>query len=637
VCFVPDAPWRPPGLDSLPDWGQAKRVGIDTETRDPLLTELGPGVRRGGYICGFSFALEDGPRFYLPVRHEGGDNLPVEGVLRYLRDQAARYPGVVVGANMGYDLDYMAQEGIEFKSAQRFRDVQIADPLIDELQTSYSLQAISERHGFVGKDEGVLRDAAAAYNLDPKKDMWRLPARFVGAYGEEDASLPLAILRKQERVIDDEGLWDIYNLESDLVWPLVKVRRRGIRVSLERLEQIERWTLEQEAEAFRLVRERTGCRLTAGDVWVAEAMAAPLRAIGVVFKPGLKVSVTKELLEGLKDPVADALLKARKVNKLRTTFAASVRRHLTGGKIHCTLNQLRKTKDGGEDGEDSEESGARYGRLSCSDPNMQQQPARDEFAKMWRSIYLPEEGEEWASSDYSQQEPRWLTHYAELCKMRGAAAAAERYRRDPSTDNHDMMTRLVHGAAVDSMDKATYKRERTYCKQIFLGLCYGMGGAKLSRKISLPTKWVRSRDGKRSYEVAGDEAQLVLDKFDAGAPYVRQLAGYAEQVASEKGYITTVLGRRCRFPPLEGGGWDWCHKALNRLIQGTSADQTKKAMVEADRAGLYITLQVHDEIAQSIARHEQARMLEQIMFECVPSNVPAKIDTEIGESWGGSM
>lgn len=641
-AFTPESNWIPPDLNSLPSWAEAKRVGIDTETRDEHLKALGPGVRRGAYICGFSFAIEDGERpYYLPIRHAGGGNLDPDQVLRYMRDQAKYFRGQLVGANMGYDLDHMAKDDIHFREVEYFRDIQIADPLINELHTSYSMAKIAERWGEPGKDEALLRDAAYAYHLDAKSEMWKLHSKYVGPYGEQDAVLPLRLLRRQERVIEEQNLWEIYNLESQVLPVLVKMRRRGVRIDLDKLSEVERWSLAEELGEYERVRQATGIRLSPADIWRAEALAAPLRHIGIVFKPGVKVSIDKVILGGIDHPVAAAILRARKLNKLRTTFAKSMRTYMTNGRIHCTFNQLRKTKDG-EEGEDSEDGGGRYGRLSCSDPNLQQQPARDEFAKMWRSIYIPEDGELWASADYSQQEPRWLTHYAELCGLSGAHEAAQKYRDDPTTDNHDMMTRIIHGAAVDEWEKAVYKKHRTFCKQIFLGKCYGMGGPKLCRNLGLPTKiaphWDREKAAQGiKVEVAGDEGQAIIDKFDRGAPYVKGLARKCEARAKELGYIITVLGRRCRFPEKEGGGWDWTHKALNRLIQGSSADQTKRAMVEADRAGIALLLQVHDELDLSVPAESEAQRLADIMRTCVPSNVPAKVDVEIGESWGGSM
>lgn len=642
--------WRPPRLDSLPSWDGAKRIAVDCETRDPELTTLGIGAGRrpNSYITGISFAIEDGPAAYLPIRHEGGDNLPADSVLGYLRQNAKHFTGDLAGAHLSYDLDFLAGEGVVFPRLRFTRDIQIADPLINELHNSYSMQAIAKRWGFEGKDETTLRAAANDYKIDPKKDMWRLPARYVGAYAEEDARLPLRILRRQEQEIEDQDLWEIYNLESRLLPVLVKMRRRGVRVNLDRLEQIEYWSIEEEVKELAKIRAATGVHIGVGEVLNKEIIAPALKAIGLEFKLTKTgdLQIDKALLTGASHPVADALQRARKVNKLRTTFAQSVRNHLTSdGRIHCTFNQLRRQKDGDKDGT----VGAAYGRLSCEHPNLQQQPARDEFAKMWRAIYEPEEGEEWASNDYSQQEPRMTVHYASVSRdligqwaWEKAIEARDKYRNDPTTDNHQMMA-----------DMANIPRKPA--KDIFLGLCYGMGGAKLCRSLGKPTimavRGPRGRlfdatspegkrlaeAGARRFEAAGPEGQAILDQFDSKVPFVRRLAAAAEKRAKAVGYVVTLGGRRCRFPTDPNGNYDWTHKALNRLIQGSSADQTKTAMVELDAAGYDMIIQVHDEIPISISSPAQAYAAAEIMSNCLPLELPSKVDVEIGKSWGHSM
>lgn len=616
--FAPAAAWVPPTLASLPSWREAKRVAIDCETCDPHLKELGPGVRRGGRIVGVSFAVEDGPAVYLPFGHAGGDNLPAEHVLEYLRDQADCFAGDLVGANLSYDLDYLEQAGVRFRP--RFcRDVQVAEPLLDELQDGYSLQAIAERHGLPGKAEDQLRAAAEAYGVDAKAGLWRLPARHVGAYAEQDARLPLQLLRRQERLLEEQNLWGVYDLESRLLPVLVKLRRRGVRVDFDRLEQVETWSLQEEEKALAEVHRLTGARVAVGEVWKAEALARVLSRLGVqvpLTPQTKKPSVTRALLASVDHDAARMLLRARKVNKVRTTFAASVRMHAVGDRVHPTFNQLRSTKD-----RESEDSGARYGRLSSSDPNLQQQPARDpELGPMWRSVYVPDEGYPWACLDYSQQEPRWLVDYAERSRCTGAAATAQRYRSSPKTDSHQMMAEIAH-------------IQRKQAKEIFLGLCYGMGPGKLCRKLNLPTTWAHSARLNKMVEVAGPEGAALLRVFDAAVPFVRELADRCEAQAKRRGYILTVLGRRCRFPRAADGQFDWCHKALNRLIQGSSGDQTKKAMVDADAAGIYQQLQVHDEIDASLGP-EDAQRLAAVMREAVPCRVPMVVDVELGRSWG---
>lgn len=621
--WAPDSGWKPPKISDLPsDWNAFRRVAIDTETYDPNLKTTGPSIRTGGRVVGFSLAFEDGPSFYLPIRHNGGGNMEEREVLKYLRIQSANYKGTIVGANLSYDLDWLLEEGLCFDNVKWFRDIQIADPLIYELHMSYSLDNIAKRYGIPGKDENLLREAAKAYGVDPKAGMYQLHSKYVGMYATQDAVLPLKILNQQERLIENEGLWDIYNLESKVLPVLVKLRRRGVRIDTNKLEYIENWSLKEEAKALDEVHRLCGIRVAVGDVWKAEVMAQPLRSIGVEVELTSKgkPSIRADILDNIDHPVATALLRARKVNKLRTTFGGSIRQHMVQGRIHCTFNQLPRDTGSG-DGEDVK--GARYGRLSCENPNLQQQPSRDEFASMWRSIYLPEHGKLWAANDYSQQEPRMLVHFAELLKLPRAAEAAEKYRTDPNTDNHQMMADMA-GIA------------RKPAKELFLGKCYGMGGPKLCGKLNLPTKVITNRHGK-NIVVAGDEGQKIINRFDEQLPFVNLLAKSCEAVAAQRGYIKTLLGRHCHFPKDDNGNYDWCHKALNRLIQGSSADQTKKAMVEADAAGFDIIIQVHDEIAFSVENKEEGEAAAEIMRTCVPLNIPSKVDVEIGPSWGESM
>lgn len=638
--FKPDTEWRPPELSSLPNWKDAKRVAVDCETCDPYLKKLGTSVRRGGYIAGVSFAIEDGPSFYLPMRHKGGDNLPVEGVRSYLREQAANFTGIIVGANLPYDLQYLRAEGIEFPSVEYFRDIQLADPLIYELHNSFSLDAIAKRHGLPGKDESVLQQAAKEYGVDPKGGMHLLPARFVGRYAEVDVEQPLQTLRRQEKLIDELDIWDVYNLESQCLPVLVKMTERGVRIDMDHLRKVEEWSIEQEKEALAIVKRDTGYDIGLGNVYSAKAVAPALQAIGVKLHKTAKglPNIDKVVLGSVEHPVAKAIAHARKVNKLRTTFAASIRTHEVNGRIHCTYNQIARETENGD------QKGARYGRLSATNPNLQQQPSRDEFANLWRKIYIPEEGCIFYSNDYSQQEPRWTTHFAAVMDLPKAREAAQAYHDNPKIDNHQFMADLTG-------------LPRKFAKNIYLGLCYGEGGAKLCRDLGLPTRWaLRLKQERRivyfetreealrarseagdgfMWETAGEEGQKVIDTFDERAPFIRKLAKAATNKASRVGFVRTHGGRILHFPQRDDGTYDWAHKALNRVIQGSSADQTKKALIECDRAGHFIQLQVHDEIDGSAENVRKAQEVAEIMRYCVPdTKVPFRVDVEVGPSWG---
>ena len=640
--FPPESTWRAPRMSELPsDWNVTPRIGLDAETYDPYLKKLGPSVRRGGFVAGISFALSEARGYYLPLRHLGGDNVEDPDKARaYVRDQAANFRGEVVGANLQYDLDYFSEMGIEFPHAT-FRDVTVAEPLLDELQFTYGLDAILGRHGMDKKEEEVLRRAASEFRIDPKADLWKLPARYVGVYAEADAVRPLQLLARQEVELEKQGLIEVWNLESAVLPALVRMRRRGVAVDFDRLDRIERFSRAEEMKVWSEVQRLTGVSIAVGDAMKPEGLARALAQEGIVVPTTAKgkPSVTKELLESIDSPLGKLMRRGRQMSQLRTTFVSSIRTHAVAGRIHCTFNQMRKSSDD----EKGDDEGARYGRLSCSDPNLQQQPARDpEIGPMWRSIYRADEGCVWGQLDYSQQEPRWAIHFGVAsgperigwAGYRSACEARDRYRDDPSTDAHTLFTSMIHGDHVYQLDKYELKKLRDPAKNIFLGICYGMGGPKLCRQIGLPTKVIAHWKTGRRIEVAGDEGQALLDRVNERVPYVKKTAEAVEKVAKERGYVRTVLGRRCRFPLDDQGNPDWTFKAFNRVIQGSSADQTKAALVALDREGFNIQLQVHDEFDGSFVSEAEARRAADIMEHCIPCHVPSKVDVGVGPSWG---
>lgn len=664
--FEPKSDWTPTPVSALPSWAGAKRIAIDCETKDPLLRTMGPGTMRGdSYTTGWGFAIEGGPKHYLPIRHEAGGNLPIEEVMNYLRAQIKNFTGEFVGANLQYDVDYGYNDGFEWNKQAKFRDVQIADPLIYELHMSYSLKSIGERVGVQGKDDTMLNEAARAAGLDPKKGMWRLHSKFVGQYAENDVASPLLIYEKQRKILDQKDLWKVFDLETRVLPVLVRMTRRGVRIDQDKLAQIEEWTIREEHEQVRIIKHITGVDVGFGNFMAANAVAPALEAVGAnIGKTSTGApQIDRFLLGAIESPVADAILRARKVNKLRTTFAESIKRYMVNGKIHGRYHQIAREDDAGD------QKGVRYGRLSAVHPNLQQQPSPDrdpEIAGEWRKIFIPEPGALWGVNDYSQQEPRWTTHFAAVLDLPKAREAARRYREDPATDNHEMMTRLIHGdAKVNAWianEPKTFKVYRGYSKNVYLGVCYGEGGAKLSHDLGLPTRWAHywgyGRDRSVRYfdtrheamesrmemgqgyfkEAAGEQAQEIMDQFDREAPFIRGLADKASERADQRGYVITVMGRKLNFEMKDNGAYDYTHKALNRIIQGSSGDQTKLAICEIDEAGHYLQLQVHDETDGSYGSVEEAKEVGRIMSDCIKQfcdpQVPFKVDTEVGDSWG---
>ena len=504
TMFPPETNWKLPRMEELPDWNNFARVGFDLETKDPSLGNgLGPGVRRDGHIVGYCLYFEDFRSFYLPVRHASGTNLPLETVTRYIRDNVRRFEGAIVGSNLNYDLDYICQElGSElgdkvFPKVKAFLDTQVAEPLIDENQYKFGLDALALRYELPQKKESLLKDAAYEFGshrgrtgkgkripLNAKADLHKLPPEYVGPYGEWDPELSCRVMRKQESIIEENDLWQIFRLESRCLPALVAMTRRGVRIDFDRMQEIEEWILEQERTALATVKDQTGISLSADDLALPNAVAKPLQYIGATLRTNAKnqqYNIDASVLRSLKHPVADAILTAKKVNKVRRDFITGIRQHAIGDRLHCSFNQLKGERKGQGGGL----QGAGTGRLSSSHVNIQQQPSakdtdpetmriEDHLSLMWRQVYIPEEGGEWACLDYSQQEPRILHHYAEVCGCPGARAAAQKYRDNPNNDNHQMFA-----------DMCGLKRK--IAKIVYLGKCYRMGGAKFARSLGLPT------------------------------------------------------------------------------------------------------------------------------------------------------
>jgi DNA polymerase I-like protein with 3'-5' exonuclease and polymerase domains len=639
--WSPEITWRPTPVSQMPAWTDAKRICVDVECRDDDLYDLGPGVRRGGYVCGIAFAIEDGPAHYLPIRHEGGGNLPEQQVWSYLHDQARDFDGEVVFNSAPYDLDYLWENKVEFKRAKAHRDVQVAEPLLDELQKTYGLDAICARRGLVGKDEAVLREHAKAWGVNAKKSLWRLHSGAVGAYAIGDVRAPLPLLRMQEKEIDEQNLRETYDLESAVTPALVRMTRRGMRIDLDELDRVEVWAKERLQSYIDQIYQLTNVRI--GSISNAEEVARALRARGLDVMtrtrkgtgPGtgkaakIEASVTKIWLQQQTDEVAKAVVSGREFVKLLGTYVNGFRKHLVGDRINPTFKQLVGASDE-DSGEDEDAEGARFGRCSAKHPNVQAQMKRSkEILKRWRKVIIPDEGKRWFKADLGQQEPRITVHYAELVRLPGATQAGNAFRDDPCFDPYQLMVELCK-----TPKDTDLKQLRDDLKEIYLGRCYGMGGGKLAKKLKLPTIWKTDDRNGRTYEAAGPEAQSKIDRFDRGVSYVKALSRLCTKSAKLKKHIVALGNRRVRFELDENGAIRDEHKALNKLIQGSAAHQTKTALVRLDAEGFPLQLTVHDEFGYSGVDENEARRMGEITCDAVVIRVPFRCDIEAGPNYG---
>lgn len=598
--FTPISDWRPP--TEFPRFRDAKRIAIDVETCDPTLESLGPGVRRGAYIAGIALAIDGGPSYYFPIRHlDSIDNLELNSVINWFEEEARYFRGEVCGANLLYDLDFLAEELITFPRASAFLDVQIAEALLDEHQKRRALGNLAQKYLGLDKQETLLNEASSAYGFDPKGELWKLPARYVGRYAEADVELPLAILKKQEVLLKDEELLGIWKLECDVLPVMLKMIRYGVRIDEERLEACHRYFNAEEEKAYVGIQELTGVDLR-GQIAASRAVADVLRRRGIVLPVTEKSNAPmtrSAVLESFDDEVCRLVLRARKFSKADGTFYRGVKDRLVRGRLHSNFRQVV-----------SEDGGTVSGRLASSQPNIQNQPVRDkEIGRMWRSIYVPEPGNLWLRADYKAQEPRLFLHYSVLTGCTGAKALARRWRENPDLDPYAMIC--------DALPKDDVKI-------VFLGRSYGMGDEKLRRTVAAS---LAKRNITKGVE---EQVSAILYQFNTAAPYVPELTRKVTDKATQAGFIRTILGRKCRFP-----GGEFVHKATNRLIQGSAADQTKQAMVNLDRAGWIPHMAIHDELGFSVP-NENIGQIKSIMEDAVKLAVPVVVDCNVGESWGAA-
>lgn len=604
----------PPSLADIPPIGRMMELAVDLETSDPMIKELGPGELRKGFICGVALAWKGGST-YLPLRH-GSGNMDYESVHKYLVEQLNDFKGTLIGANLSYDLGFLWANKIKTPNA-KYYDIQTAQVLIDERDKSYSLDTIAKKYGLSGKSDAELEMYSKLAGFNSKSNMDKLPAAIVTPYAKVDAELTLAIYELQQPQIESLGLRKVVDLECKLLPVLMHMTHRGVAIDFAKLYDIK-------AKATGMVRDY--CRELgniAGGKWDQDSLrssaflAPKIKAVTGVDAPETdkteKPSVNKELLASIKHPFTEALLRARKWRKLLDTFIPSIESHAIDGRLHPRYHATRSSAH-----HYNLEQGVAFGRLSCTHPNIQQQPIRDtEFGKDWRSIFVSDSGGDFIAADYSAQEPRMLVHIASSLTLPGAREFASKWLYMPDMDMHAEVAKICN-------------IPRSHAKTINLGLTYGMGGGKLAQSLGLPSfpeTFITNEGYERSYMKAGPEAQAILDNYDKRFPFVREAFQYFRERAKRDGIVKTIFGRTFHIAERD------CYAALNRVIQGSAADQTKQAMVDADAAGLKLQLSVHDEICMTGDGYAAVSLAECMKF-AVALAVPSMVDVSCGNNWG---
>ena len=610
-----ESDWKTPS--HFPNLKEAKEIAIDLETKDPNIKTKGPGwPTMDGNIVGVAVAT-DGFAGYFPIAHENGSNMDYKIVMDWVQEVVSG-PGDKIFHNASYDVGWLRAHGI--KVSGRIIDTMVASALVDENRFSYSLNALG--YDWLGetKSEQELKEAASEWGIDAKQELYKLPAKFVGFYAEQDAILTLKLWQYLKTEIFRQEIQSVFDLETELFPVLLNMRATGVRVNLSEAEKLKDEFVKKETKILNKITKESGLPV---DIFAARSIAKAFDKLGIKYPLTEKTkepSFTANWLLNCEAPIAKLIREAREVHKFHATFIDSILKFQHNGRIHSEIHQLRG--DGG---------GTVSGRLSYANPNLQQVPARNkELGTRIRSLFKPESGLQWGSFDYSQQEPRLVVHYASSIGFPGSDKLIEAYEKE-NADFHQTVADMA-------------QIPRSQAKTINLGIFYGMGARKLSNELGIQT----------------DEAKLLLQEYNKSVPFVRQLANRCMESADKNGAIRTIKGRKCRFDKWEPNSFGLykavseeeavqkygrgnikragTYKALNRLIQGSAADQVKQAMIDCFKEGFLPIIQIHDELCFNVRPAKDSERIREIMENCIPElKVPSKVDVAINKDWGSAV
>ena len=636
-------------------------VAIDIETYDPNLKSKGSGaIRNDGFICGIAVAT-DNDLAYFPLRHSDTfiDFKRDEKIWSVLNEKIFQNENITkVFHNAMYDVCWIrAVTGMKMKG--RIVDTMIAASVIDENRFKYSLDALSKDYLNEEKYKYDLQQKTLEWSggtvKDPMTNMHKLPASIVKEYAKQDVNLTYKLWKLFNKKIDevlytkDDGeqktCRQIFELETKLFLCLVDMKFKGVRIDVAKAILFGRHLKKRRDQIIKAIESITTIHV---DIWAAASIKKLLDHLCIkdykVTPKSKMPQLPKDYLRKHNNKCLRMIAKAREYDKAVNTFIDGLLEYVHEGRIHADINQIR-----------SDTGGTVTGRFSMSNPNLQQIPAKGYIGRKMRELFIPEEGCEWGSFDYSQQEPRIVVHYAIKLGLPGTENLQEEFDKDDA-DFHQIVA-----------DMANISRKQA--KTINLGLFYGMGKIKLQRELGLDQR----------------QAKELFNEYHGRVPFVRQLSQELIAFAKENRLLFTLYDRFCRFDRWETTNKEWnpetnrfnevplytkeqameafkaemldkykenkidvnymdyfdryytpafTYKALNRLIQGSAADMTKKAMVDLHEKGIVPHIQIHDELCISIEGGYTANIVQNVMEQAIPLEVKNKVDFESGPNWG---
>ena len=532
---------------------------------------------------------------------------------------------------------------------------------------------------------------------DPMSNMHKLPHHLVKDYAEQDVNLTLKLWELFEKKLDEvlytkikaDGSKEfktcrkIFELETKLFPCLVDMKFKGVRIDVEKAKVLGKLLEKRRDNLLKIIKKHTDVDI---DIWAASSIKALLEHQKITdyektkdrkkklkgkdgknilddkgepkteLVPSTTPKLPKDYLKTHKNRFLRMIVKARECDKAKNTFVEGLLDFVHEGRIHADINQIR-----------SDQGGTVTGRFSMSNPNLQQIPSKGIIGKKMRELFIPDEGCVWGSFDYSQQEPRIVVHYAltlypyknpDIEMPNNLRESLERIEKSYKTSDVDFHQVVADMAQIS----------RTTAKTINLGLFYGMGKIKLASELNLTKA----------------QANTLFNTYHEKAPFVKKLSQDLIEFAEDNKLLFTLGDRFCRFNRWETRDREWnskinryepvdilteekakiafkaelldkfkdsiadnymkdftnyykpafTYKALNRLIQGSAADMTKKAMVDLYEQGILPQIQIHDELCLSIKNDKEAKKVEQTMKYAIPLKVPNKVNYKKGSNWG---
>ena len=604
-----------------PDLSGASVIAFDTETRDPNLEELGPGVYRrsvdGSRLLGCSISTGDFTEYYNLGHYDCG-TAEREKNVRYLKEVlGSDVPKL--GQSIMYDIDWLENGEYGIKIGGKLGSIEIAEALLNETQHEYNMEFMGKKYLGKGKVRELPEDFCEANNLkgDFRKWLWKMPYSIVRAYAKGDASLPIEIFNIQCPMLVEQEMLDLYDLECELIRVLVLMRKTGIRVDAKKRDanglmvqnMIEKGEekLFSKYGAFNYNSSQQIAKILDRE-GIEYPLTEPKRAADGHMTKGGNPAINAYFFKRYSDsiPLVKELAELRQARHHLDTFIMGSHVKFVGpdGLIHAQFFNMRNDNLGAL-------KGTRSGRLSGANPNLQQQPSKgvDEFwGQLCREDFIPFDNCWWGKCDYSQIEYKFMAHFA---VGPGSDELRRAYCTNPKQDYHQYI-----------MDLTGLKRR--YAKNLNFGVAFGMGADHMAELFGWEVEYARE----------------IIRIYHEKAPYIKSTIDLVQKRAIQRGYIKTFLKRRSHLTDPKKAYTMYC-----RLMQGSAADLLKKAMVECYHAGIFDILHlhatVHDELDVSIPKTKAGldafRAMQDIMEHALTIKVPIQAEPEVGDNWADIM